>query len=225
MAQHHFDCNGFSSSESCQCGPFSDQKSDSMVDRKPYSCIFITILRLAAQSFADQFVHRLPLGLFRGGIPTVSRRRKPPGCAELWICPRFKHPRQCPPDQRTVSGQPHRAEGDFFVNRSAVDGRWPVMSDIMPHPPANVITDALPARNSHSAVEKAWTRGGPAESQLAYCAHPDRENAGPYAYSYKLGSVNTFRDPDILSFIARLAHAGAWPDRTRSRPRAPSRMD
>ncbi len=184
-----------------------------MVDRKLYWCIFITnpatcgaiVCRsiCSLDSTRTRFAEEFPRILAGGSSAWFSRALDVPAF------------RARAADARLISAlypaSPTELRGFF---RQSFGCGWALAGDAgyHAHPaPANGIADALrSAELLHSAVEKAWTRGEPAESRLAdYVRIRDRENAGPYAYSYKLGSVNPFRDPDILSFITGLAHAGA----------------
>ncbi len=109
--------------------------------------------------------------------------------------------------ERLFPASPVELRGFF---RKPFGPGWALVGDAAYHShpaPANGIADALRgAELLHAAVEKAWSHDMPAEAFLAqYHATRDAENAGPYAYSYRLGAVNPFNDPDVMAVISALA--------------------
>jgi len=66
---------------------------------------------------------------------------------------------------------------------------------------ANGIRDALrSAELVHEQVEQAWEEGVLAETYLdRYQQIRDAENTGPYYFSYRLGGINPFRDPELAA--------------------------
>jgi flavin-dependent dehydrogenase len=112
--------------------------------------------------------------------------------------------------ERLFPASPVELRGFF---RKPFGPGWALVGDAAYHShpaPANGIADALRgAELLHGAVEKAWALGMPAETFLSeYHSKRDAENIGPYTYSYRLGAVNPFNDPDVMAVISALARRG-----------------
>jgi flavin-dependent dehydrogenase len=123
---------------------------------------------------------------------------------------RLAHARQV---ERLFPASPVELRGFF---RKPFGPGWALVGDAAYHShpaPANGIADALRgAELLHGAVERAWSLDMPAETFLSgYHATRDAENAGPYAYSYRLGAVNPFNDPDVMAVISALARRRTTP--------------
>ncbi|GAC1564340.1 MAG: hypothetical protein NVS2B7_38270 [Herpetosiphon sp.] len=79
---------------------------------------------------------------------------------------------------------------------------WALVGDAgyYAHPAsANGIADALRAGEVlHELVEQAWHADRPAETYLDHFQQTrDTENMGPFEFSYRLGQVNPFNDPQF----------------------------
>jgi 2-polyprenyl-6-methoxyphenol hydroxylase-like FAD-dependent oxidoreductase len=85
---------------------------------------------------------------------------------------------------------------------------WALVGDAgyYAHPAAaNGIADALRGTELvHSLVEQAWVEGQPAETHLdAYQRTRDDENAAEFEFSYRLGKVNPFEDPEVAAAVTQ----------------------
>lgn len=83
---------------------------------------------------------------------------------------------------------------------------WALVGDAgyYAHPAAaNGISDAFrSAELLHEHVARAWEHGHPAETYLdQYQATRDAENDPAFHFSYRLGHVNPFRDPEIAASV------------------------
>ncbi|HEX5165196.1 MAG TPA: NAD(P)/FAD-dependent oxidoreductase [Thermomicrobiales bacterium] len=104
---------------------------------------------------------------------------------------------------KVYSATPRELRGFF---RHPYGPGWALAGDAgyYAHPAsANGIADAFRAsRYIHELVERAWVEGSPSETYLdEYRATRDEESIGPYHFSYRLGKVNPFSDPEIAAAV------------------------
>jgi flavin-dependent dehydrogenase len=104
---------------------------------------------------------------------------------------------------KLYSATPRELRGYF---RQPFGPGWALAGDAgyYAHPAsANGIADSFrAAKLVHECVERAWSTGALPETQLgAYQATRDEESIGPYRFSYRLGKINPFADPEIAAAV------------------------
>jgi 2-polyprenyl-6-methoxyphenol hydroxylase-like FAD-dependent oxidoreductase len=118
------------------------------------------------------------------------------------LAPRLKRAQRV---SRLHPATPRELRGYF---RHPYGPGWVLVGDsgYCAHPaPANGIADALrSAEVVHSLVERAWAEGQPATTHLRdYQIIRDAENTKTFYFSYRLGKVNPFTDPEVAAIATR----------------------
>ena len=116
------------------------------------------------------------------------------------VAPCLQHARRI---SRIHPANPRELRGYF---RTSYGPGWVLVGDAgyHAHPAAaNGIADALRAAALvHDCVERAWAADEPAEMELAeYQRIRDVENTQPFYFSYRLGKVNPFTDPEMAAAV------------------------